>query len=855
MSGDGQQGEPGSLLAVQPRVQVKDAAGLVVPGASVTFAVDSGGGTLDASTAVTGTDGTASGGNWKLGAGEGRNVVRATVGAIAPAKFVASARIVPVTLPTQTVPSSGGVLTVTRAGSAIDGMTITFPSGSFAAPVDMQVSYQSSATLPVVTDMRVGSPMITIATTGAVASNEMYRIRIPVNVPDGEFPLVAIVNASTGFLDALTTVDYDANSVTALGWSLDESAHAEGTAASAVLWKLHAAFASAKASQNVQLAVLFVQKTKLHNLIVDTSFRPGNDDWEFDPATTPVYNGTTSSGAVVTERYYFRTKNSINNGSLWKRFQLATGAEGSNVAGMRWNKQISQDFDALVPRHASAAQAARAAGATKYDLNIIESIVASFIASKGAPQIVAFKNLNTGVISTVLAYKWDGPSGLLYDANPSLPGDVTRKSTWNAQGFQCTQSCLPIIGINHLISYKKKLDAEYPAVLDGTINRPIVPQAFASSHDAVIGQTQPNGIDTLFVADDTSRVWVECPTCTGQVSTTLPLKHGAAGIQTQKIYYELSSNAWTPHSAPQAANGFFFNVKTFPRANPNQWANFKLGIEGRGYSTNPVTPGSFGSWIGWKEYRVIKFAPTLDAKQVVPGVTATFVFGVNGGPSLPADGTYEFDWGDGIKTLLTSKPATLQHKYDNVGTYQVKLKATHKSGAGRIAAATFPVDVKHGYIQWRFETAVVTSSGPPLTGADGEDSLLYNSTVDALNKIRTNPGDASIISYSDRTNANAALQLVPPGTGGMQYGYVPTARFAFLAEAPNVFIGPFGNGVLKGQFNIFDDFTGKVGFTNTIDATMTPGFLMGTITLNSWAFAAAGPTFTLHFTAKFVDPF
>lgn len=853
IAGDGQSGEPGEALPIVPRVLVKDAAGLIVPGATVVFTVDSGGGALSVTSAVTASDGTASAGVWTLGSAEGRNTVKASTGAIPPVVFAASARIVPTTVVTQSIGTSGGTVTVSRVGSVMDGLRVTFPPGSFASAVDMQISYESSATLPTVAGFRVGTPLISLTTTGATSASDVFSIRIPVVVGDGEFPLVAIVNPATGFLDPLTTSTYDGTSVTATGWSLDETAHIENAPASA-LRAVWLPFALHSASNNVKLAVLLVKKTTLHNLIVDTSFRPGIDDWEFDPAVTPVYDGTTSSGAVVAERYYFRTKKSINNGSLWKRFQLAPGAVGSDAAGMRWTKQLSQDFDALVPRYAASAQAARSANPVQYDVNLLETLVASFIASKGAPQIVGFKNTNTGAVSTVLAYKWDGPSGLLYDANPALPGDATRKSTWNAQGFQCTQACVAIIGLNHLIQYQSRLDLEYPRVLDGTINSSVVPQAFVSSNGVLVGQTPSNGFDTLFVADDTARIWIECPTCAGQGATTLPLKHGATGIQTQKLYYEFSSNAWAPYTGAATADGFLINVKTFPIPNANAWANFRLGIEGRGYDTRPVTPGASGAWIGWKSYRVIKFAPTLSTKHIVPEVPATFTLGTAGGPALPADATYEFDWGDGIKTVLTSKPASVQHTYDSIGTYLVKLKVSHASGAGRIASLTYPVEVKHGLVEWRLESAVITTSGPALTGADGEDSTFYRSVVDAMNRIRNNPGDANILLFTDRDSASVLLQLLPPGTGGTIYGYVPTSSRAWVAAPPEMTIGHIGRGVIQGRYSILIEMS-EPGLINTIDATMIPGFVSGTITIASWAFATAGPTYTLRFTAKFLEPF
>lgn len=69
--GDGQVGEPGVALATHPAVVVKDANSRVVPNVAVTFAVDSGGGSIESGVATTGADGIATSGNWTLGSAEG----------------------------------------------------------------------------------------------------------------------------------------------------------------------------------------------------------------------------------------------------------------------------------------------------------------------------------------------------------------------------------------------------------------------------------------------------------------------------------------------------------------------------------------------------------------------------------------------------------------------------------------------------------------------------------------------------------------------------------------------------------------------------------------------------------------
>ncbi len=78
--GDGQTANTGTAVATPPAVRVTDAGGNPVSGASVTFAVTSGGGSLTAPTTVnTDANGVAIVGGWTLGATAGANTLTATV--------------------------------------------------------------------------------------------------------------------------------------------------------------------------------------------------------------------------------------------------------------------------------------------------------------------------------------------------------------------------------------------------------------------------------------------------------------------------------------------------------------------------------------------------------------------------------------------------------------------------------------------------------------------------------------------------------------------------------------------------------------------------------------------------------
>ena len=80
--GDAQTALIGAAVPVIPAVRVVDAAGIGVPGFTVTFAVTAGGGSVTGGDAVTNVNGFASVGSWTLGPNPGANTLTATAGTL-----------------------------------------------------------------------------------------------------------------------------------------------------------------------------------------------------------------------------------------------------------------------------------------------------------------------------------------------------------------------------------------------------------------------------------------------------------------------------------------------------------------------------------------------------------------------------------------------------------------------------------------------------------------------------------------------------------------------------------------------------------------------------------------------------
>ena len=122
LAGQGSSGPAGTALTTRPSVRVADAAGAIVAGATVTFAVDAGGGTIANSEVVSDAAGVATAGAWTLGATAGPQALRVSTANAAP--VVISATATPVVAPPPPPPPAALTYSAWRisssAGTAVD---------------------------------------------------------------------------------------------------------------------------------------------------------------------------------------------------------------------------------------------------------------------------------------------------------------------------------------------------------------------------------------------------------------------------------------------------------------------------------------------------------------------------------------------------------------------------------------------------------------------------------------------------------------------------------------------------------------------------------------------------------------
>jgi Tol biopolymer transport system component len=176
-----QSAQAGTAVAIPPSVKVTDAVGNAVAGASVTFAVASGGGSITGTGATTNASGIATLGSWTLGSSAGSNTVSATLAGVAGATVTFTATATPI--PPLVIAITGGVergqtvsLSFTQSGASIPASAVTLT----LSPADAG-SVNSDGTVKL---LKTGSLTMTATSSGATGSTTVTVTQPPLFVFD-----------------------------------------------------------------------------------------------------------------------------------------------------------------------------------------------------------------------------------------------------------------------------------------------------------------------------------------------------------------------------------------------------------------------------------------------------------------------------------------------------------------------------------------------------------------------------------------------------------------------------------------------------------------------------------------------
>jgi len=177
------------------------------------------------------------------------------------------------TLPVeQTIGAAGGTMTVTRPGDPLDGLRLDVPGGAFSADRAFSVTARpvtASDFGPLVTP---AGPLVTVEYGGGYADAPM-TLRIPAVIPDGAVAGAFYYDETTGRLEGVPVVAIDATGVTV-------------------------------ATRHFSSLLATIATGGLPDT-VDSGFRPGIDDWQFQNLGSFIEPGGHCSGQAVSAMYYY----------------------------------------------------------------------------------------------------------------------------------------------------------------------------------------------------------------------------------------------------------------------------------------------------------------------------------------------------------------------------------------------------------------------------------------------------------------------------------------------------------------------------------------------------------------------
>lgn len=642
-AGDGQSAEPGAALTVKPVVAVKDAAGLGVAGVTVTFAVDSGGGSLQSTTATTATDGTASPGDWRLGTSEGRNVLSATAASLTKVKLVATAVIAAVTVATQTVGIGGGIIALNRPGLPLDGFQLQLPPAALTASAVISVSIRSAAAVSLPAGMTFLTPLVAISST-PVDLNQPAMMRFASPRQAGFIRVAVIRNPATGEMHFLPTVKSDATGITVALPDLTPWSTGGGPSGAGI----RADFGDMEAGLTT-LMETFIQGD------FDTGYRPGVDDWDFPrqaiagvPEVSPGATVDPAESMMGTSLWYFL--NQKTSGALWKRFQDAQGISESNRRGLRWVGITGQVFtgfwwNSVVATTMNTEVQTDPANASRTMYSNVRLGLAGVLSSLGPVPIFLYAGSSNDAPKMGLVYRSVGNT--LYFAIPDSPGQEFQAqfdATGVMQPFSVTTagggtysvtSMQQASPINQL--FKKKLSGQYPTVVAGTIGNIAgwpTPQLRAFVRTDVSTTNKDIDANDVILADGLQHWW-KCPGCANSGYST-----GETPVEDHFLLWRRVSRRADGTYGALPPTIFTYAILSAPDITPglDAYNGYALYQPGPGSGVN--SPNG-RAWLDWQTVHYRKLPITVSPKN--PEITAktdlTFTGTVTG---APAGSTYRW---------------------------------------------------------------------------------------------------------------------------------------------------------------------------------------------------------------------
>jgi hypothetical protein len=585
------------------------------------------------------------------------------------------------------VPTGGGVISVKSADSSINGLKITVPSVAYTIDKNFNISYANIIKHSFGANFNPISPLIKISNNGGY-SNDIMIIKVPCKVPSGSFAMGFFYDEKSGKLEGLPIISFDSNSVTIATRHFASSTLNNG------LYKI-ASNNNLESFSNLVISSI-KESTLKATPIISSGYKPKVDDWEFVNYGSYLAPGGHCAGQTMTSMwYYYEQKKSqgnlyhkydkvnLSNDKLWqdnpKGFRFASVVQ-NDIDFDSWNFNNQRDY---IDTN------------TSFDELKFKALAYAMVLT-GEPQFVAIWNLNVvnGKSSlgghALTAYSVDYNSGKISIADPNFPG-IPQEITfdWNTKKYNPYMGKANATDAPHpykFISYYAKT---------ALINWDVIGNRWQEFQNGTIGKVNPNAFpayqiwvddgtgyelgDTLNTDADSVVLEVVCPTA--DVSFNRDNKK-FIGLNAYNENGDIASVFGTGSKLAQT------KLKKALSPGENRIGLYIFSWR-NGFLDNPTTYTQ--KFVDFKWITIYKQSLEIKTTEKngapidtngLPNIDYKFVAKTN--KTAPTNVKYVWNFGDETEPITVLNDSTIEHKFENVGSYVIELKI-YNNTTGKIA--------------------------------------------------------------------------------------------------------------------------------------------------------------------------
>lgn len=748
-SGDAQQADIGTPVALRPTVVVRDAAGNAMSGVSVAFAVDSGGGSLTASAATTGADGTASSGSWTLGANVGSNVVTATVAGLPVVRFRALG-LLPRTrtlVDTMAIAAGGGTVQYVKAGDPLSGLSLTVPANSYAARTTWSIRADSTIAVTLPPDFSQVGPVLVI-TNGQGYADSVITLTTPMRVDASDVVAPFYYDGASRTFEPIPLVARtDSSATLATRHFSSDMLALPGNApiGSALRASRLLKFGS------VQVVWIRVPRTRLVGNFT-SSFRPGIDNWEFTNFGDYIAPNGDCEGMSITAMYYHYFYRASGKPQLFGQYDKSALNQWDNVQGIRFAGSVQGDYSARWYAGINQLFALVDEGVRRG--TNVEELTSTWIVFtlklNQRPVLVHLRNAAGGHVVVAYAASSNGTKTDISFADPNYP------STPRVMTFQSgllspvtLQQNAAVTPAAYNRAYALAVSAEVP--MDQLSRRWVEFTRKSAGSDRYPGAYHHEVYDALTDSwsklQDTVRTTASslvlrfiCPGC------PLKTEGGATDEQATEI--------WNGDGNEQLAEN---GIKVQPGSE-------RLLAVGKAYANFDPIAGRPPGFVDAKPFVVIAqpFKIAAEFDHAPPTVDLDFIAAPGGlGGTAPR---YRWDFGDGTPPVVKTSESTVTHRWARYGNYTVKVELRTASGT-LVARDSMRIAINNrAAYSWDIDVATVQSATLPPEGIGNTraDTLIYQKASGWMARLANGSSTTSLLLIGRATaglSCNGVLYL------------------------------------------------------------------------------------------------